>query len=327
MGCGSSQSKGRKEDYRTAEAVQVREHTGDPAQEKQADTPRGDTDPPADKKSQASDELRTRPEGQQPAPKETAQESQPDPAVSNGLEDSGPSSPAGGGRSTVPPLSAPEDSVSSAAGQRVTQRLSRSTVGTAGPSIQRVATSATIPTLGGGEEEDEDDLITQRVLKLREQSLQECREAGGCSSVRVAGVPFTDLRVAVEMTSREIDRFRKWADLVPPFDPIPVLEPGGDAGRQPREALLRMNQELLDTHERERVSDRKAKSLPQVTSRGNVAHAGSMSPSRSNLQTPVTDSNFGRASGLDDGGGTRVRASQHPFSDASPLMSPARSAT
>jgi len=230
-------------------------------------------------------------------------------------------------RSTLKDHTGATDSTPNAS-PRLVARGSNSTIQTSGSGIGRTFTSNTIG--GDSAEEDAEDIaIMHRLLKMREQALADVREAGSLNGVFVAGVQLGTLRGPVEMSSRDLTRFRGWADLCPPFDPIPSLEPVGDMGRPPKEAWLKMNQELLDNHAKEgnKALGGSLRQRPLNTGTGSAHQPDPMSSgfrSPSNLVTPASDSNFGRASGQpgsamhDDGSPSRVRASSARNAPGSP---------
>eukprot|EP01065_Artemidia_motanka_P019586 TRINITY_DN2333_c1_g1_i1.p1 TRINITY_DN2333_c1_g1~~TRINITY_DN2333_c1_g1_i1.p1 ORF type:complete len:387 (+),score=111.02 TRINITY_DN2333_c1_g1_i1:88-1161(+) len=121
-----------------------------------------------------------------------------------------------------------------------------------GLSMSTTATAATAATLPASDDEDPDDVVYRSLVKLREQCLADAKR-GGMSAVRINGKPL-ESRSALELGSKDLARVRIWADLLPPFDPIPVLEKsalakieaGEGGGVPPRESLLKANQELLE---------------------------------------------------------------------------------
>eukprot|EP01062_Namystynia_karyoxenos_P063335 TRINITY_DN56154_c0_g1_i1.p1 TRINITY_DN56154_c0_g1~~TRINITY_DN56154_c0_g1_i1.p1 ORF type:complete len:302 (+),score=22.75 TRINITY_DN56154_c0_g1_i1:153-1058(+) len=178
-----------------------------------------------------------------------------------------------------------------------TKRGSEITIGTMGNMVLgRTATTFTLPPVPIDDPDDPDETITRNILKLRETALVET-QLNGASKVRVHGV-LALIPGPVEMTAKEMARFRRWVDLLPPFDPIPVLEQHGDVGRPPKEATLRINQELLEAHEREtnraqQQSDRpkpldgKVRSACWSQGRTGVLSPGAGSPTASGVMSPT----------------------------------------
>ena len=124
---------------------------------------------------------------------------------------------------------------------------------------QSTTTTGTITSVPAPEDEENDDGVLKSIQKLREQTILEARKIP-LSEVKVAGVYLKSIAPSVELSPKDLQRIRRWADYVPPFDPIPAPQESTEAGRQPRENTLRVNQELLDTHERDKKHQREQKS-------------------------------------------------------------------
>eukprot|EP01061_Rhynchopus_euleeides_P026174 TRINITY_DN42851_c0_g1_i1.p1 TRINITY_DN42851_c0_g1~~TRINITY_DN42851_c0_g1_i1.p1 ORF type:complete len:455 (+),score=96.87 TRINITY_DN42851_c0_g1_i1:60-1424(+) len=102
------------------------------------------------------------------------------------------------------------------------------------------------------DEEDPDEVVMRSIQKLREQALADAKRIG-YSEVKVCGVSIRSVGNSVELSPKDLQRVRRWCDYIPPFEPIPAGPESQEGGRAPRENTLRVNQELLDTFERDQA--------------------------------------------------------------------------
>eukprot|EP01064_Diplonema_japonicum_P018584 TRINITY_DN27288_c0_g1_i1.p1 TRINITY_DN27288_c0_g1~~TRINITY_DN27288_c0_g1_i1.p1 ORF type:complete len:370 (+),score=42.60 TRINITY_DN27288_c0_g1_i1:107-1216(+) len=128
----------------------------------------------------------------------------------------------------------------SASGSKVSQ--SSATLG---------STSQAVTSTNSDDEIDSDEQVMKMVIKLKEQAILEARKLGS-TDIKIGSTPLRSVGGPVELSPKDLYRIRKWADFTPPFEPIHAPADATEAGRQPRENTLRVNQEILDSIERDK---------------------------------------------------------------------------
>ncbi|KAJ9465800.1 hypothetical protein DIPPA_32549 [Diplonema papillatum] len=182
----------------------------------------------------------------------------------------GASAPGNGNDGAKPALSSPKPASIQPAGDKAqpTDKEDATDHATAGRSLSaggisnKLSTTASVntshavaSTLSSGDDEDPEDLVMRMVQKLKEQAVADARKYGS-AEVKIGTVALRSVQGPLELAQKDLSRIRRWADYLPPFDPIAVAADGqGDA--KPRESTLKANQDLLDALDREK---RQAKS-------------------------------------------------------------------